>query len=185
MDLKRIRAIAATTLLASTLAAPVSAAFITFDLTGNWTGSIKCKSSLGGAKHTVTLTPAMQVQQSGLNIGVQLTSGVTTTSYAGLANPAAKKPEQKGEFALVRCGTNDVLGDLVQDELGRMAASTKPPKVKATFKGVSFFSNPGTFPAEAGSCKWKWKRTDTGPVDGGIVTECGPAMLRLPLTTQP
>ena len=158
---------------------PASAAFITYNLTGTWAGSIKCKSSLGGAKNAVTLTPTMHVTQAGLNIGIQLLTG--PTSYAGIANPDTKKPEQKGEFALALCGTNNVLGD-ARDELGRMAVKAKPGKVKASLKGVSYFSNPGIAPAEAGVCKWKFTRTDT--VDSSVDTACAVLMGHQPPTAR-
>ncbi len=40
-------------LLALTAASPSSAAFITYDLTGTWSGTIKCNECVGGAKQAV------------------------------------------------------------------------------------------------------------------------------------
>ena len=145
-----------------------------FDLTGTWVGSIKCTGVFQGAKFPAfTLTPTLKISQSGLNVGIfaDYPPGDTDDSYVGYANPDAKKPLEKGELAILYCGTDDVLGnEPTFDEIGRMVVSTKPPKVKATFKGTSIYSDPGISDAEVGTCKWKWTRTDTA--DPGIPTVC-------------
>ncbi len=170
----------ATLTLTATLALPrtASSAFITYDLTGTWRGSIKCSALIAGAKQKSVLTPTMRISQIGLNIGVQLDFGTSTSAYGGLANPDAKKPEQKGEAALVLCGTDNVLGVDLFDEIARMAVAAKPGKVKASFKGVSIFSGPSTPQVTHGTCKWKWTRTDTA--EPGLKTQCGEPMAQLP-----
>ena len=149
---------------------PASAAFITYNIAGTWTGSIKCTSLQGGVKVKSVQKPTMKVSQLGLNVGLEIQNGNVTTRYAGLLNPDKKKPEQKGEFAVVACGTNSTAADLTADELGRMQASTKPGKVKATIKGITYYSAAGNAPPEAGSCKWSWKRTDN--LDPQLQTDC-------------
>jgi hypothetical protein len=176
-----VAAAALTCLMASSAARAGQARF---DLTGTWVGSIKCKGFNGGVKDPFTLTPTLKISQSGLNIGVfaDYPPGDFDDFYTGYANPNVKKPLEKGEFVLIVCGTNDVLGepspDAPFDEIGRMSVSTKPPKVKATFKGTSIysdpqltpFSDPQTTPISAGTCKWKYTRIDV--VDPGISVTC-------------
>lgn len=184
IDRKRITTVAAAVLLSSALASSVFAAFITFDPTGTWTGSIKCKSFFAGTKEKFTLTPTMKISQNGLRLDLVLDyGGGDTETYTGLANPDAKKPTQKGQLALTACGTDDLLGNAPTfDELGTMSVATKPPpSVKASFKGTSIFSVGLTFPkTEAGTCKWKWTRKDL--IDPGVVTACGLTALTLPPT---
>jgi hypothetical protein len=157
----RIPILAGAVLVASAMPSAIDAAFITYDLTGSWTGSIKCQEFLDGVKQKTVAEPAVSVTQSGLNIGLTLDfGGGNIQRFAGLANPDAKKPTQKGEFAVVFCGTNDIIADAVPDKLGRMVASTKPNKVKATFKGTVIFSDPPGFVAHHGTCKWKFTRID-------------------------
>lgn len=174
----RIVLLAAASVMTVALATPVSAAFIAYDLTGTWSGSLKCKALVGGVKQKTVATPVMKISQLGLGIGVQLDFGTGTTLYNGLANPATKKPEQKGEAALILCGTDDLLGVDFRDEIGRMTVSTKPGKVKASLKGQSFFSNPSDPLSHHGTCKWKWTRIDA--VDPGVLVDCARTTLRLP-----
>jgi hypothetical protein len=149
----------------------VDAAFITYDLTGTWTGTITCAEFVDGAKEKTVSTPSMQVSQVGLNIGLTLDfGGGNVDQYAGLANPDAKKPDEKGEFAVVFCGTNSEIADAVPDKLGRMVASTKPNKVKATIKGTTIFSDPPGLVAHHGTCKWKFTRTDS--TNSLLPTDC-------------
>lgn len=158
-------------LLVVASAPPVSAAFITYNLTGTWTGSLKCNELVGGVKQKSTATPAMKISQLGVNFLVQLDFGSgNIQTYGGLTNPDAKKPEQKGEAILIRCGTNNVLGTDLTDTMARMTASTKPGKVKASFKGFSIFSDPSDPDPHHGTCKWKFKRTD--PDDPNLATSC-------------
>jgi hypothetical protein len=145
------------------------------ELTGTWTGTTKCTSFYQGAKVVFGDAPTVQITQDGRTIGVRADFGQGNISfYAGRTHPAVKKPDEKGEIALVACGTDDVLGnDPDFDELGRFTAVTKLAKIKATLKGVSFFSDPGVALPEAGTCKWKLTRTDT--VNMHIPTSCTPA----------
>lgn len=172
----RFAVVAAAAALAFPTVATVHAGQARFDLTGTWQGSIKCKGVFQGAKFPAfTLTPTLKISQSGLNVGIlaDYPPGDTDDSYVGYANPDVKKPLEKGELAILYCGTDDVLGnEPTFDEIGRMVVSTKPPKVKATFKGTSIYSDPGISDAEVGTCKWKWTRTDAN--DPGIPTTCPP-----------
>ncbi len=161
-----------------TSVAPASAALISYDLTGTWAGSITCNEYESGAKvkPKTVLTPVMRITQIGQNIGVQLDFGTSLRLFGGLSNPDAKKPEQKGEAALIRCGTSDDIATGLPNQIVRMSAATKPGKVKATFKGVALFTDP-VLPRH-GTCKWKWKRIDT--VDPLLDTQCGMPALHLP-----
>ena len=152
-------------------ASPARAALITYDLTGDWTGKITCNVFAGGVKQKIVLTPTMHVSQIGQNIGVEIELGLGSKRYAGLANPDAKKPEQKGETALILCGTDNVLGATSPDEIGRMSVSAKPGKVKASLKGLSFYSDVD----DHGTCKWSMKRIST--TDPGVTTDCSTTMM--------
>lgn len=140
-----------------------------FTATGSWTGSITCKSFDGGVKTTTKTTPVMTVSQVGTQVGVRLDfGGGDVAHFTGLANPDGKKPETKGEVALIRCGTDDIRGsEPSSDELGRFTVATKaPPAVKASFKGTTVVAG-----AESVStCTWKWTRTDVA--DPGLSTSC-------------
>lgn len=140
-----------------------------FSVIGTWTGSLTCKSFAGGVKTTTKTTPVMTVSQVGTQVGVQLDSGGGNVErYTGLANPDGKKPETKGEVALIRCGTDDIRGpEASSDEIGRFTVATKaPPAVKASFKGTTVVAR-----AESVStCTWKWTRTDAA--DPGLSTSC-------------
>lgn len=138
-------------------------------VTGSWTGTISCKSLSGGLKETTKVAPAMTVSQIGTEVGVRLDfGGGVVAHYTGLANPDGKKPETKGEVALIRCGTDDVLGSEESfDEIGRFAVVTKaPPTVKASLKGTTVAARPES----VGTCTWKWTRT--GVADPGVSTSC-------------
>jgi len=99
--------------------------------------------------------------QNGSALGIVLDYGTGTNAYIGTFVPDAKKPDAKGELAILYCKTNDRVGDDPDfDELGRMSVKAKPGELKGTFKGASIFSDPGTFTdTEAGTCKWSYKRT--------------------------
>ena len=150
------------------------------DLTGRWLGKITCKSFNAGAKDKFTLTPTMYISQAGDALGVLLDyGGGDVERYTALLNPDAKKPEKKGELAIVYCFTNDLVGDEPEyDELGRISVSGKLGNVKAGFKGTSIFSDPGESPAEGGTCKWKYTRVDT--TSPGLQINCNDPIIGLP-----
>jgi len=141
-----------------------------FDLTGAWAGKLTCKTANAGVKTVVSTTPAVTISQNGNAIGVRVDFGAgVVEQYTGLANPDGKKPDTKGEFGLIRCGTDSVAGGTVPpaDEIGRFTVTTKPaPAIKATFKGTSVFSEA----QRIGTCSWKWTRTAVG--DPGVATSC-------------
>lgn len=145
---------------------------VAFDLTGTWHGTSTCTSLFAGEKQKFTDAPTIAITQVGDVIGLRADyGGGDVDVYAGVAYPDPKKPEEKGEVALVACGTDAVAGNPgTFDELGRFAVATKTGKVKATVKGLSFFSDPGTAPPEAGTCKWKMTRIDA--LDAGVPTVC-------------
>lgn len=146
-----------------------------FDLTGTWQGSSTCTSLFAGEKFKFKDEATIQITQVGDAIGFRADyGGGDVDVYAGIAHPDAKKPDEKGELALVVCGTDSVAGNGANfDEVGRFSASTKVDKVKATVKGLSFFSDPGTASPEAGTCKWKLTRVDA--VDAAVSTTCPPS----------
>ena len=79
-----------------------------FFIDGTWTGRIKCKGVNGGVKEKLTLPATMRVTQDGLTVGLEVDlGGGQITSYTGVANPDAAKPDKKGELAIIRCRTDD------------------------------------------------------------------------------
>ncbi len=140
-----------------------------FDVTGEWEGKLTCKR-FSGEKSTFSAEPVVSVSQNGNAIGMRVDfGGGSVQQYTGLANPDGKKPDTKGEFALIRCGTDSVAGGTPTDEVGRFTAATKTaPAIKATFKGTSVFSEA----TRLGTCKWKGTRTSL--TDPGVATSCVP-----------
>lgn len=161
----RRRSVAITAALAASMvlsAVQANAGVVLLDLSGTWTGTIKCKSFLGGVKDKFTLTPTMRIAQNGSTVGVLLDyGGGDTEQYTARVTPDAKKFDTKGELAVLFCGSNDQVGDEpTYDELGRIGLKVKPLDVKGSFKGTSVFSDPGVLgDTEAGTCKWSFKRT--------------------------
>jgi hypothetical protein len=142
-----------------------------FDLTGEWTGKLTCKR-FNGVKETFSAEPAVAITQNGNAIGLRVDfGGGSVQQYTGLANPDGKKPDTKGEFGLIRCGTDSVAAGVepASDEVGRFSATTKAaPAIKATFKGTSVF----TEAARLGTCTWKGTRTSLTNL--GVATGCVP-----------
>jgi len=148
-------------LLALTLTAALAAPAAAFDLTGTWTGTRKCQDLFSGVKEKFNEPATLRITQTGnfIGIAVAITNG-GTTSYTALANFAAAKPDT-GEFAMIHCGTNDIVGDdLAFDAIGRMQVATKAGKLKAKIKGTSFFSDTSTASPALGTCKWSLTRID-------------------------
>jgi len=146
-----------TLILSAALAAPAGA----FDVTGTWSGTRKCQDLFSGAKEKFNEPATLRITQTGNAIGIDVEiTGGGTSSYTALANFSAVKPD-KGEFAMIHCGTNDIVGDdLAFDAIGRMQAATKSGKLKAKIKGTSFFSDTSTASPALGTCKWSLTRTD-------------------------
>jgi hypothetical protein len=147
-----------------------------FDLTGTWSGTTSCTSLFQGEKFKFKDAPTLQVTQVGDAIGVRADyGGGDVDLYTGHAYPDAKKPNEKGEIALIACGTDSIAGnEPAFDEVGRFTVSTKAGKIKATIKGLSFFSDPGVVSPEAGTCKWTLTRTALE--SSGVSTTCGAPM---------
>lgn len=159
-------------ILTLTLTAALVAPAAAFDVTGTWTGTRKCQDLFGGVKAKFKEPATVRITQAGNQIGIAIEiTGVGTTNYRALANFSAAKPD-KGEFAMIACGTNDVVGDDPDfDAIGRMQAATKPGKVKAKITGTSIFSDPGTATPGLGTCKWSLTRTDAA--DPVVPPFCG------------
>jgi hypothetical protein len=151
----------AAALLVATSAPPASAALISPEVVGSWTGKLQCNEYNGGVKEKATATPTMRISQVGANFLLELDFGNgNTQNYGGLLNPDVKKPEKKADAILIRCGTNNQIGDH-PNAMGRMTISGKPGKVKASFKGFSIFSDETAPSPDHGTCKWKFTRIDT------------------------
>ena len=164
----RIRIMILGLTMTTALATPVQA----FVLTGTWTGTRKCQDLFSGVKEKFSEPATLHITQDVDNtIGIEVEiAGAGTTSYTALANFPAAKPD-KGEFAMIHCGTNDIVGDnLAFDAIGRMQAATKSGKVKAKIKGTSFFSDTSTASPGLGTCKWSLTRIND--TDSLIPTIC-------------
>lgn len=142
------------------------------DLTGTWTATAKCTSLFDGTKFKFVDQATVQISQSGRAVGYRIDFGPGNVNfYAGRTYDDAKKPNEQADVSFVACGTNSVAGDPGPfDELGRLTAKTKPGKVKATLKGVTYFSDPGIPDPEAGTCKLSLTRTDV--TDPAVETTC-------------
>ena len=143
-----------------------------FDPTGTWTGTAKCTSLFDGIRFKFTDEVTVKIQRDGRSIGFSADYGPANVNlYGGRTYDDAKKPDENGEVALVACGTDSVAGNgPAFDELGRFTAKTKAGKVKATLKGVTYFSDPGVAWPEAGTCKWSLTRIDAAVP--GTATTC-------------
>ena len=144
-----------------------------FTLTGTWTGVRKCQDLFEGGKEKFTDQVTFHITQTGNAIGIFADfGGGNTTTYTGLANFPVLKPD-KGEFAMIHCGTNDVIGDgAAYDSIGRMQTTTKTAKVKATIKGTTIFSDADAAHPSLGTCKWSFTRTDL--TNTFVSTTCPP-----------
>lgn len=181
MNARRLAAVA----LVAALALPGAAragGIPTLDLSGAWTGTIKCKGTFGGAKDPFSLDPTIHITQIGSELGMLLDyNDPFPELYVALASHDPKKPDKKGEFMLDYCKTDDILGSNVEsefDELGRMTFSGKPGQVKATFKGTTVFFDRDFQPSGTYVCKWKYTRTDVSPQ--GVQVGCTQNMLQVP-----
>jgi hypothetical protein len=158
-------------ILTLTLLVSVASQAAAFDLTGTWTGVRTCKDLDIGTKEKFKDLFTAEITQTGNAIGILMDfGGGPNTPYAGLANFLFAKPD-KGEFAMIHCGTDDVVGNAnTYDAIGRMQATTKPGKVKATIKGTTIFSDPGAASPFLGTCTWKFTRTT--PTSTVATTAC-------------
>ena len=159
------------TILVLTMTAALAAPAAAFDVTGTWTGTRKCQDLFGGVKEKFNEPATLRITQTGNAIGIEVViAGADTANYTALANFPAAKPD-KGEFAMLHCGTNDVAGDdFAFDSIGRMQAATKTGKVKAKIKGISIFSDTGTATPGLGTCKWSLTRVEAA--DPGVALVC-------------
>ncbi len=123
-----------------------------FDLTGHWIGKLSCKV-FDGEKFTVKEKGGMEISQNAGTMSVT----IGAVHYNGMAIPDDKKPDQRGEAALVSCPTSNVFTPDFSVIL-RASVKTKANSWKASFKGVSIFADNTP---EDGSCKYSYKRVDT------------------------
>jgi len=148
-------------ILTAILLASIATQAAAFDLTGTYIGVRACKLVDAGAKSSFKDVFTADILQSGNAIGIVANFVGGPEPYVGLANILPAKPD-KGEFAMIHCGTNDVAGDgSTYDSIGLMQVATKPGKTKATIKGMTIFSDAGTVDVSAGTCKLKFTRTGT------------------------
>ncbi len=133
----------------------VTGSAFAFDIDGTWAGKISCKGIFGGEPQTVTLSPNLLIDDSG-----ELQLSVDGVHYAGLAFFAAAKPD-KGELALVRCGTTAVRSsDQFGGEFGRLKVSTKRSSGAGSLSGTTYRASV-LFANSLYTCKWSFKRTST------------------------
>ncbi|MBI3768108.1 MAG: hypothetical protein HY271_06370 [Deltaproteobacteria bacterium] len=108
----------------------------------------------------------MAITQGVSTFGVVIDAAIPDNNftYNASAVPDAKKPNEKGEVALLGCHLGNTLPVAPFDgELVRASVKTKLGSSKATFKGTSFFAD--NFP-DVGTCKYSYKRVDTN--DPGV-----------------
>lgn len=138
-----------------------------FDLTGNWVGKWSCAHFNGGVKEkrgNAASTLAVTSLGNG-TFGAHIDGGIT---YRGIEIPDAKKPDNKGEIAIVHCGSDDDPAAVTANnffEAGRWKVSVKG--AKGTLSGIAIYSFSNTHVA---TCKYKYKRVDT--TDPGLTYAC-------------
>lgn len=149
----RTTALFVTTLLAAACvvaARPAEA----YDLTGHWVGKWSCTGVTNGVKTKTTQATSTLVVTS--LSGDKLAAFMDLQrGFLGIAIPDAAKPE-KGEAALVGCGTDEDPSNFGQTEVGRWKVVTKG--AKGALSGTSVRSN-GV--GDVQTCKYKYKRVDT------------------------
>jgi hypothetical protein len=132
---------------------------LALDLTGTWSGSYECKAKIGffGGPDTFGFNPStLKITQGVGNVPLALDID-DAYQFNGAPLESPNSPD-KGEAAVVRCGTTDIDGG----EVGRIPVTTKPTKGSGTFSGTSiFYSDGGLY-----TCKWKYKRKST--MDPGV-----------------
>lgn len=132
-----------------------------FDLTGNWTGRWTCQGFDGARFVDANLTSTMAITQTGDTLYVSIDNG--GFRYNGAAVSDTVRPAQKGEVALVACGTDVFPMAGSEAEMMRAKIALKPTGAVGVFKGASIFEGPATAtptPPYVGSCKYVYKRID-------------------------
>jgi hypothetical protein len=125
-----------------------------FDLTGHWQGKWSCTVFSNGVKSKVA-NGASTFAATSFGNGSFAAVVDSGPGYLGIEISDAAKPE-KGELAIVHCGTHDDLKTVPFSELGRWKVTTKG--AKGTIGGVTVWSNG---PSHVATCKYKYKRVDT------------------------
>lgn len=125
-----------------------------YDLTGHWEGKWSCIGTTNGVKtKTARATSTLIVTSlTGDKLAAYLD---LQRGFLGIAIPDAAKPE-KGEAALVACGTDEDPSNAGQTEVGRWKVATKG--AKGVLSGTSVRSNGA---GDVQTCKYKYKRVDT------------------------
>lgn len=132
-----------------------------FDLTGNWTGKWTCQGFDGTRFVSNNLTSTMAITQVGDTLYVSIDGG--GFRYNGAAVSDTVRPAQRGEVALVACGTDVLPMADGEAEMMRGKVALKPTGAMGVFKGSSIFEGPATLdptPPYVGSCKYVYKRVD-------------------------
>ena len=155
------------TLFACGLLVCVTSTAYAADLTGSYVGKWSCKG-FDGAKFKIGNKAAtLRITQTLTTIAVRLDTPMAPFgefSYNGIVIDDAARPE-KGEAALIECGSSDTVPPVSESEIHRATVKTKADG-KGTFKSTSIYvdSQP-----EFGTCKYSFKRTTTA--DPGV-TAC-------------
>lgn len=129
-----------------------------FDLTGNWVGKWSCSHFDGGVKQKrVNTESTLAVTSLGNDtFGARIDGSI---AYRGIEIPDAKKPDDKGEVAIVHCGSDDDPAAVTANnffEAGRWKVAVK--NAKGTLSGITIYSFSASHIA---TCKYKYKRVDT------------------------
>ena len=126
-----------------------------FDLTGTWEGSFNC-SRFDGEKDKFTQNGVLLITQTGTALNVEW---VGLSDLEGIAIYDTKKPDEKGQAALIDCTTtNDLTAAGSYAEITSLKVKANRAKGKGSLKGTSVYSEDGI---SAGQCKWNFKLTNT------------------------
>lgn len=176
--MRTMRTLSLAMLVATTLATPALAGPLAEpdpgDLTGTWSGLMKCKWFNGEVVTTDTLNGHLAIDQTGptLALDTNLSSGTPAVvvkgdpgiiaSMCGVVFPKNDEKPETGVGAIAPVGANGVVSLGVLAEFQAVALKTKTfatntngESGKLTGKGTMF---PGLV---IGSCRWKFSRIDT------------------------
>lgn len=138
-----------------------------FDLTGTWKGRWVCQGFDGSGFWSSENRSALRITQT----GDTLTACIDETyAYNGGAIPDVKRPDTKGEVALVQKGTDTTPLVGPDSEILRARVKTSAHTGSARFRGVSV-SEYGPDPKHGSAvltCRYRYKRIDTANPNAGV-----------------
>ena len=146
------------------------------DLTGIWTGEQQCDRFNGKKFSTPFKDDIMVISQHGsdVNMAALFTEGTFNLLFQGHVIDDAKDGGRKGQATFTACPTAP--GSDYQEMLRATKAELKGKgNEDGEFEGDSIFLqiDDVDVPTDTGTCRWKYKRVDTGDVGVPACDEVG------------